>query len=124
MRDIKFRGWSVNYDRWVHGYCLLSGKLAYIVDIDNQGYENRYQVYLDSVGQFTGVKDSNGAYVYEGDNVTWVDSDGVPRKDIVVWKKGGLVLCNDLYSVGHYIGKTLIVNGNTFENKELLNNEF
>lgn len=68
MREIKFRGKEVNTDVWVFGGYedFKPGKLGKIRG-PNQGLV--FAVDPATVGQFTGLCDSNGQEIYEGDIV-------------------------------------------------------
>lgn len=71
-RIIKFRGKRIDNGEWVVGNYLQRhdsfGALALIEVQDEEDYEiNTYQVYPESVGQFTGFTDTNGRLVFEGD---------------------------------------------------------
>lgn len=57
MREIKFRGKSLNTGNWVYGDLFQRGKKAFV----------EYEVNPDTVGQFTGLYDANGKEIYEGD---------------------------------------------------------
>ena len=120
-REIKFRAKAINDDFfkgvWVEGYyvSVLMGE-EYVDAITDGVHEIPIQI--DTLGQYSGVKDRDGIEVCEGDIVKWVSSDGEYLFDIVTWRYGGLCLCNSQYTVGSYYG--LKVKGNIYDNPELI----
>lgn len=76
MRTIKFRGKCPSYKKnpdyaWVYGSLLTSGffttrKQYNIVDENNRIF---YNALPETIGQFTGVYDIDGAEIFEGDIV-------------------------------------------------------
>ena len=117
MREIKFRMWSKDVNRYwydpVNVYdCLKQSKIP-----EHKG------LYDDMVWQqFTGMKDKNGTEIYEGDIVKGLYKD----TDYNHWDeiKASVVYCDRFagFSVGceNWVKQTIEVIGNVFENPELL----
>lgn len=120
MREIKFRGksnefGSVPKNRWVYGD--LRTKDGHVTIEDNV-YGLLVGVDRDTVGQFTGLRDSNGVEMYEGDilrsdngllwEVAW-DSDNAR---FVVWQDE-----NNSDYVDNQSARFLRVVGNIYDSK-------
>ena len=118
MREIKFRGKSGG-GKWVYGDLASSrygnpciGGITKIWSV----------VKKDTVGQYTGMKDSNEKEVYEGDIVSTYDED--EELATIEWGDDTLKfmvthgnVCSDL---GEYYPREIEVIGNIYDNPELL----
>ena len=118
MREIKFRAWSVQHNRWIN----FSQDIAF--DTFDQPYDVLELCDKENTGiiweQYTGLKDKNGKEIYEGDLLR----DG-PLIDCVIFKGNGWFL-QSLATQALYHPEAdeyclFEVIGNIHENPELLN---
>ena len=126
MRNIKFRGKSLETDDWVYGF-LADGNL--ICTWDN--FRNAHEVLPTTVGQFTGLYDKNGTEIYEGDILQWGYEHKI--KQVVEFRNGAFGYCYD--DIGSFVpyaantnfdfaelgtDKRFEIIGNIHDNPELL----
>ncbi|WP_176780575.1 YopX family protein [Prevotella sp. tc2-28] len=119
----KFRGWDATGNKgWVYGDLVHNQKIT------KTGLEPRvmvggYEVVPESVGLWTGRKDSNGKDIFVGD----ILRDAWDLVNEVIWDDdaaGVYLYYKDIYST--FMDKEyehMEIIGNNFLNKELLDNE-
>jgi len=124
MREIKFRIWNVDTNRWLTKTAL---KLSFLQDIFYNLFVNKN---LNSIiiQQYIGVVDKNGVEICEGDliNFSWQ----VGHKEFHENKNQEVFYSNECASfvfgkdmiamLDRVVYDTLEVVGNVFENPELL----
>lgn len=122
-REIKFRGFSSNMNKWVYGGIKFIESDAFI--IHQQGIQLAFSnaVINKSVGQYTGLKDKNGKEIYEGDIIEHYALYGY-----VVFENGMFSMssnantqfCNCKQPMAYHDVNEMEIIGNIYENPELL----
>lgn len=135
MREIKFRGISLESNNFIYGVPIISGIHAFIVTPNNRACDLGSRVEPETVGQYTGLKDKNGTKIFEGDilRISIKDSDdkieyklGVVEfstrsLEYIIRSKEGLVygFNSILNSAGLYEFRLEVI-GNIYKNRNLL----
>lgn len=138
MREIKFRAYSKELNRWMYGFYGWSMGKNYITEIINEYptlsdpggcyIETFKEVEENSISQYTGLKDKNGKEIYEGDIIQSFDSQDYEITHIIEYsdegakftaKHKGFGDCGVSQKWISEFEKEII--GNIYENPDLLN---
>lgn len=135
MREIKFRGKSIDTGKWIYGYACFDSKKENAAIINRVGNNEmqHWAVYPETVSEFTGLHDRNGREIYEGDvyqvaknviyQIVFVGTPEVFEDEALMGGFGlqrienaDVIIPFDTYAVKH--GEII---GDIYENPELIN---
>lgn len=139
MREILFRGQTRRYgekvrlngekikSNWVYGGIFpQNGDGDFAIIYQQEPTIEKYPVYADTVGQYTGLTYKNGTKIFEGDIVKYGDT----VHNVVFEQRNGTAYFGLVYSTletlsfGYYQDlKQIEVIGNIYDNPELLGDE-
>ena len=118
MRAIKFRGKRIDNGEWVIGQLVKMWEEWHILNSDN--VNTAYPVDPATVGQYTGLNDTNSREIYEGDIFQAGYFGGV---DVVMWdNENARYIGRSPQGCISYVGREPAVKiiGNIHDNPELL----
>lgn len=144
MREILFRGKWIDNGEWVEGYyakqsnhACFARELKYQhfifknVCLDfNLGGLQEFEVYPETIGQYTGLTDKNGRKIFEGDiiHLEYIRNPrGIEGTEAVIFQdcKFGILWGSyrEFVTLTGFVNTTLEVIGNIHDNPELMKGE-
>ena len=126
MREILFRGKRFDNGKWVEGllwkkkYDTSKLFMSYFPNKDDD--EDVVVIDPETVGEYTGLKDTNGKKIFEGDIVQY-DKDGATYEIVFAEECGVTKFCSRFIpdgTLGYVNQRRDKVIGNRWDNPELL----
>lgn len=100
-----YRGKRIDTGEWKEGYLhgvqdRLTGKdLFFIVDENNESH----RVNPETIGEYTGLTDSNGTGIFEGDIIKHENPGWEIKYGVINFGKYGVTPDNPTYNIGFYV---------------------
>jgi len=130
MREIEFRGKcieAIDFGKWLFGSLVVKESHAYISLREDADF--LIEVDPETVGEYTGLKDKNGAMIFEGDIVRYGISEKKNYCVVYLETDAGFYMTDDIHKCpcdirGNPLGGKntyyIKVIGNIHDNPELL----
>lgn len=119
MREILFRGKRIDTQEWVYGFYLYDIGHS-IKECPSSVSTHTYLVDPNTIGQFVGLRDSDGVRIFDGDVIRWKDWKGEYRDCHVTydaeWNKFCIWLSGaESMGVNKHLSTEIKVVGNIYE---------
>ena len=131
MREILFKAKKMGNGEWVEGdlsYIVHDKKRMYVFPAGGLDSADRYEVYPETLCQYTGLKDKNGKRIWENDIVSFIDCSSTESGYVehncvgrVAWDcECASFRVSGTLSAEAWVLQDCVVIGNIFDNPELL----
>jgi uncharacterized phage protein (TIGR01671 family) len=133
MTERLFRGKWIGFDEWLVGDLIQYSDTYQCIRDHRIGTYDKYPVYIESVGQFTGLTDVNNVKIFEGDIGIYNQTDGAKSKGNPIVCVGKVVYNEKTASFAvdgkdeagrkyfdYFQIEDFEIIGNTYDNPELL----
>jgi len=124
QREIKFKALKKNTNQWLYG--VPSYDMEYIYNEESMNSIDNYEIESNTICQFTGLKDSVGNEIYEGDILQGISnnlfSEGMIFNHIVIWGVDSWHIKDTFFSIQeffNYCNNRVKIIGNIFEKQGL-----